>query len=547
MKTAVIYARYSSDSQTEQSIEGQLRVCHEYAKQHDTVILDAYIDRAMTGTNDNRPAFQKMIRDSEKQHWDYVIVYKLDRFARNKYESVINKKRLQDNNVKLMSAMENLTDTPEGRMMECFLEGMNQYFSEELMQKVRRGLNESWLKGNATGGRKVFGYDVVNQKYVINEKEAATILEIFTKYSQGYTAEEIAKSLQERGIKYHDEKYLSNRTIFKLLHKLKYTGKVEHGGIVYDKVYPQIISDELWRKVEMIHQQNKIAPSSKKAVYEYILTGKLVCGVCKKKMSGASGSSKAKRVHYYYVCNSHKKGEKCTTTSVQKDYIEDLVINSTMAFLSDDETVTRIANSVYTILEKEAKDNSSLKLLENKKAQAQKSASNIIKAIEEGIITEQTKTRLKELEMQINQYDFEIDKEKQKTHQYLSREQIKNYISSKFNANSTDLQFRKMIVNTFIREIIFFEDKLIITYNFAPPTETVAIDAKATIEIEKQSESAFSFYQNYSSILSKGAPKKERKWRFFFLSIEGSDPSRTIVRRHCVPRHFFRIGRVVIM
>lgn len=472
------------------------------------MILDAYIDRAMTGTNDNRPAFQKMIRDSEKQHWDYVIVYKLDRFARNKYESVINKKRLQDNNVKLMSAMENLTDTPEGRMMECFLEGMNQYFSEELMQKVRRGLNESWLKGNATGGRKVFGYDVVNQKYVINEKEAATILEIFTKYSQGYTAEEIAKSLQERGIKYHDEKFLSNRTIFKLLHKLKYTGKVEHGGIVYDKVYPQIISDELWQKVEMIHQQNKIAPSSKKAVYEYILTGKLVCGVCKKKMSGASGSSKAKRVHYYYVCNSHKKGEKCTTTSVQKDYIEDLVINSTMAFLSDNETVMRIANSVYTVLEKETKDNSSLKLLENKKAQAQKSAGNIIKAIEEGIITEQTKTRLKELEMQINQYDFEIDKEKQKTQQYLSREQIKNYISSKFNANSTDLQFRKMIVNTFIREIVFFEDKLIITYNFAPPTETVAIDAKATIEIEKQSESAFSFTQNYSSILSKGAPKR---------------------------------------
>ena len=450
-------------------------------------------------------------------------MYKLDRFARNKYESVINKKRLQDNNVKLMSAMENLTDTPEGRMMECFLEGMNQYFSEELMQKVRRGLNESWLKGNATGGRKVFGYDVVNQKYVINEKEAATILEIFTKYSQGYTAEEIAKSLQERGIKYHDEKYLSNRTIFKLLHKLKYTGKVEHGGIVYDKVYPQIISDELWRKVEMIHQQNKIAPSSKKAVYEYILTGKLVCGVCKKKMSGASGSSKAKRVHYYYVCNSHKKGENCTTTSVQKDYIEDLVINSTMAFLSDDETVTRIANSVYTVLEKETKDNSSLKLLENKKAQAQKSASNIIKAIEEGIITEQTKTRLKELEMQINQYDFEIDKEKQKTHQYLSREQIKNYISSKFNANSTDLQFRKMIVNTFIREIVFFEDKLIITYNFAPPTETVAIDAKATIEIEKQSESAFSFTQNYSSILSKGAPKRTHKAFFFYSAVVEGD------------------------
>lgn len=140
MKTAVIYARYSSDSQTEQSIEGQLRVCHEYAKQHDTVILDAYIDRAMTGTNDNRPAFQKMIRDSEKQHWDYVIVYKLDRFARNKYESVINKKRLQDNNVKLMSAMENLTDTPEGRMMECFLEGFEQSNGHKEYKKLNSEL-----------------------------------------------------------------------------------------------------------------------------------------------------------------------------------------------------------------------------------------------------------------------------------------------------------------------------------------------------------------------------------------------------------------------
>ena len=248
MKPAVIYARYSSDSQTEQSIEGQLRVCYEYAKQNDLIVLDAYIDRAMTGTNDNRPAFQKMIRDSEKQQWQAVLVYKLDRFARNNYESVVNKKRLKDNNVKLISAMENITDTPEGRMMECLLEGMNQYFSEELMQKVKRGLKESWLKGNATGGRKVFGYDVIDQKYVINEKEAATIVEIFTKYSQGYTAEEIAKSLKERGIKYHNDKPLTNRIIFKLLHKRKYTGKVEHGGIVYDKIFPQFISDELWQK-----------------------------------------------------------------------------------------------------------------------------------------------------------------------------------------------------------------------------------------------------------------------------------------------------------
>lgn len=518
MKTAVIYARYSSDSQTEQSIEGQIRVCTDYAKQQGILIVDSYIDRAMTGTNDNRPAFQKMIRDSEKQKWDYVVVYKLDRFARNKYESVINKKRLQDNGVKLVSAMENITDSPEGRMLECFLEGMNQYFSEELTQKVRRGLNESWLKGNATGGRKVYGYDVVNQKYVINEKEAAIIHEIFTKYAQGYTAVEIAQDLKDRGVRYNNDKFIDHRTVFKLLHKLKYTGKVIHNGIVYDKVYPQIISDELWQKITMIHEDNKINPSGRKAVFEYILTGKLVCGVCHHKMSGASGSCKAKRVHYYYVCTSHKRGIPCTTTSVQKDYLEDLVINTTLGFLTDDATVDKIVQSVYATLERAAKDSSQLKTLENKKTKALNASKNLISAIEQGIITEQTKIRLQELEKEIGYLEHEIEKEKARTQMYLTKEQIKQYIKSKISSNSSSYEFRKMLVNTFIREIIFFEDRLIIAYNFTDHSEPVSLDVKTTKTIEKQSESAsaFSFYSKYLSNISKGAPKILVERRGFF-------------------------------
>lgn len=123
MKKAVEYLRYSSDSQTEQSIEGQMRVCHEYAKRNNIVIVDTYIDRAMTGTNDNRKDFQRMLRDSAKQAWDYVIVYKLDRFSRNKYEMAMHKKTLKDNGVKLLSAMENIPDTPEGIILESLLEG----------------------------------------------------------------------------------------------------------------------------------------------------------------------------------------------------------------------------------------------------------------------------------------------------------------------------------------------------------------------------------------------------------------------------------------
>lgn len=118
-----IYARYSSDKQNEQSIEGQLRVCQNYAKTNDILIVDTYIDRAMTGTNDNRPDFRRMIKDSAKKQWDYILVYRLDRFSRNKYETAIHKKTLKDNGVKVISAMENIPDTPEGIILESLLEG----------------------------------------------------------------------------------------------------------------------------------------------------------------------------------------------------------------------------------------------------------------------------------------------------------------------------------------------------------------------------------------------------------------------------------------
>ena len=185
MKTAVIYARYSSDNQTEQSIEGQVRVCTEYAKSHDILILDTYVDRAMTGTNDLRPDFQRMIKDSAKREWDYVLVYKLDRFSRDKYATAIHKKTLQSNGVKLLSAMENIPDTPEGIILESLLEGMNQYYSAELAHKVKRGMNESRKKGQFTGGYLLYGYKVENKKIVVDEEQADIIRYIFEAFASG--------------------------------------------------------------------------------------------------------------------------------------------------------------------------------------------------------------------------------------------------------------------------------------------------------------------------------------------------------------------------
>ena len=216
MKTAVIYARYSSDTQTEQSIEGQLRVCNEYAKNNDILILRTYIDRAMTGTNDNRPDFRQMIEDSKKHDFSIVLVYKFDRFSRNKYETTKHKKTLKDNGVKVVSATEYIPDSPEAIILESMIEGYAEYYSAELSQKVKRGMNETRQKGNFTGGTIIYGYKVENHKVVIDEEKAEVVRFIYDQYAQGVYVKDIIKTLTERGIFNRGKKFARN-TVYNML------------------------------------------------------------------------------------------------------------------------------------------------------------------------------------------------------------------------------------------------------------------------------------------------------------------------------------------
>jgi len=506
MKTAVIYARYSSDSQSEQSIEGQLRVCQQYAQANDLVIIDEYIDRAMTGTNDNRFAFQKMIKDSAKKQFSVILVYKLDRFSRNKYESVIHKKTLKDNGVKLVSAMENIPDTPEGTLMEALLEGFNQYYSEELTQKVNRGLRESWLKGNATGGNHIFGYDIKDKKYVINEYEKDIIIDVFTKYSQGYKAKAIAELLNEQGLHRFNGKPFTMKYILFILHNERYTGIVEHQGVVYDNIFPRIIEQPLWDKVNSINEENKISPSRKKEIFDYILSGKLVCGLCKRRMSGDSGTCRNKDIHYYYICTSKRKHiQDCELKSRNKEYLEDIVINTTAKLLKQSSNIDTIAETLFKLHQKITADDTNLNLLTKRRDEAVKSSQNIITAIEQGIITEMTKTRLVELEKQISELEYAINKEKQKNYSFLTIDNIKSYLKKKVFSNTNDIKIRKLLINTFVREIILYPEEIIIVYNFTEPIETPKIDKKTTEEIERQSQSALSLRLGSDKLLA-GAP-----------------------------------------
>ncbi len=322
---------------------------------------------------------------------------------------------------------------------------------------------------------------------------------------------------------------LDAKAIYRLLHNSKYTGKVVHDGVEYDNIYPRIISDELWFKVNEINKQNVLTPGRKKEIFDYILSGKLICGICKRKMSGESGTSKTGSIHYYYICLSkRKKRQHCTVTSVNKQWLEDTVINATVEMLKSEDNIRYIATSLFNLYKKEPENNFALKILVKQREEALKASNNMIKAIEQGIITEQTKTRLKELETTINRLDFEIDMEKQKNYAYLTYEDIENYLRSRVLGNPYDIDVRKLLVNTFIREILYYPDKIIITYNSNEHSDTVKLTEEHSEEIEKQADKACSSY-NRSSVMRCSAAPQQNSTNIYVRAILLLSPQR---RKH---------------
>lgn len=276
---AVIYARYSSHNQREESIEGQLKVCYEYAEQNNINVIREFIDRAQTGTNDNREQFQKMIAESNKHYFQVVLCYQFDRFARNRYDSATNKNKLKKNGVKVISARENISEDASGVLMESVLEGMAEYYSVELSQKVKRGMGINAEKGLYNGGTIPLGLKVdKEQHYQIDEDTAPIVTKIFEMYNKGNTIVQIRKYLETKGLKY------SSCKIRTVLGNKKYIGIYTHNGKETPNVIPQIIDNELFEDIQKKLEKNKHSRSRLKTKTEYILTTKLFCGNCKAMM-----------------------------------------------------------------------------------------------------------------------------------------------------------------------------------------------------------------------------------------------------------------------
>ena len=296
--TAVIYARYSSDSQREASIEGQLRDCKDYAEKNGITVVGTYIDRAYSAKTDDRPDFQRMIKDSAKKIFDVVLVWKLDRFARNRFDAVNYKYQLEKNGVHLVSAMEPISQGPEGIMVESMLIGMAEYYSAELALKVARGERENALQCKYNGGIVPLGFTIGKEDrlYRIDPETAPIVQEIFTRYANGEPAEKIAASLNERGLRTRTGRPFVKNSFFQIF----YIGEYRYKDIVTPGGIPAIVDEDLFNRVQQRFEQNKIAHGRPaKENVSYLLTTKLFCGKCGTLMGGESGTSYMGNTYYF--------------------------------------------------------------------------------------------------------------------------------------------------------------------------------------------------------------------------------------------------------
>ncbi len=457
MKKAVIYARYSSENQSEQSIEGQVRVCNEYAQRNDILIVDSYIDRAMTGTNDHRPEFQRMISDSSKKEWDYVIVYKLDRFSRDKYETVIHRKTLRDNGVKLLSAMENIPDTPEGIILEGLLESMNQYFSAELSQKTKRGMRENRLKGYSQGGKTMYGYKVENKKILINEEEAAVVRYMFERYAAGDYARDIVATLKARGITKRGKPFAKS-TVYRMLVMEQYSGIYRFQNEVYENMYPQIIDKELFARVKA--KADSLKHGGLSTQVNYLLSRKLICGYCGSNINGSSGTCRDGRKRFYYRCTGKQNTDgSCKRPSLPKNLFEEFVIRKVIGELNKPEVMNKLLDRLLNIQGNNSKIHERLNILEQEKQQAKRSHDILLRNVRDRIVPQSVLDQITEVEQQLATLEKAIFTEKSKIDTTLKREQLEKYYNEALKRNG------KEIVGLLIKKIRLYNDKMEITFN----------------------------------------------------------------------------------
>ena len=486
----------------------------EYTKYSGITVVGTYIDRALSAKTARRPEFQRMIRDSAKGLFDLVIVWKLDRFARNRYDASHYKNALRENGVKLVSAKETISEGSEGIILESVLEGYAEYYSVDLAEKVNRGMEGNAYKCMTNGSITPMGYYVDEDQHLqIDEKKAPFVREIFLRFAAGESLKSIVENMNARGVgiaikgrhgrsKPH-EIALTYNSVRHILMNRKYLGEYRFNGYVVENGIPAIIEKEIFDKAQKRFEVNKRAPAAHKAEEEYMLTTKLFCGKCGAMMIGESGMGKSGKVYHYYKCARAKRGRKCDKKAIGKEVIENAVVNALIKKIMNDKQMKRLSKELYEL---QMQEDQTVPALQQQLATVEEKIEAILTAIESGIILKTTKSRLEKLEQEQDRLTLELSEAQLKS-PVLTQEQIyyglKKYRSLDFDT----LRGKRALIDGFLHKVFLYDGYAVITCNYKEGNEEISLEDIENSGIPKEFQKQKNKSEQNCSDLSKvGGP-----------------------------------------
>ena len=501
MKNAVIYARYSSQGQNEQSIEGQIRICTEYAESKGFTVVKTYMDKARTGTNDQRPDFQRMISDADSGAFQHIIVYKFDRFARNRVDSIMYKAQLKKQyGIKVVSATEPVSDDEGGEIYEMFLEWNDEKYSERLSKRVHDGLDSSVKNGTYCGGSLIYGYKLIDtdkrgnkgiiHKVAIDEEQAEVVRYIFNEYANGTDKKEIAAALNARHLLFRGKPF-TFRTFEHWLCNAKYTGEFMLGDRLCTKTFPAIIDKATFDKVQKRLKQNKILAGANSAIEPYLLTGKVFCGHCGTGMIAGGGTSRLGKKHYYYVCKQKKKAL-CDKKREDENMLEYIVTQAVYDFLNEPKNVERAAADTIAYYEERTGDNG-LRSIEAKIRHAQDEAEQLTNAFilaRNDLLRANIEKKMNEQEILLKDlyaYKAQIELERG---QRITKEKIIDFVRVLLKGDPHDKEYQKKLIENLVYKVFVYDTEIVTYLTFGNDKEikeiSLADNDKAYDELRVQ-------------------------------------------------------------
>ena len=483
MPAAVIYARYSSHAQRDASIDQQLAVCRAFAARGGIDVVDVYTDRALTGTNDNRPGFQRMIADAQKGRWQYVIVYALDRFSRDRYDAATNKHKLRQAGAKVLSATEPISDEPAGILMESMLEGWAEYYSRELSVKTRRGMTDNARKCMVNGPLP-YGYRRgTDGKYEIVPEEAAVVREVFRRVAAGEPFRAISDDLNARGVRRRRNVLWNSSSYNGMISNVRYVGVYVYRDVRIPGGIPAILTQAEFDAVQqrVAYKRNPRRSAAADAPVSrrrddgiYLLTGKLFCGDCRSPMIGISGTARNGSLHHYYACRGRisKTAPQCALKNIRQGDIEyDIAAAIRTKFLNP-ETIRAIAEATYAY-QLQAAAAPELPLLEQQLADTNRAIKNIMAAIEQGIFTASTRDRLQELEAEKLDLSTRLAVAREHAEALPTQAEIEAALTYYATGDLHDPLYQEALIDAFLVRAYVYPDHYTIYFS---PDATTAVD-----------------------------------------------------------------------